>query len=64
MKKYIIILKVQNLLTGEIKFLDWKKYDNEPSTEEILKVKNGYEARFSMKYHEHVHYAKVSCVYE
>lgn len=64
MKRYIIVLKVQNLLTGEIRLLDWQKYNEEPSTEEIIKVKNEYEARFSMKYHEHVQYAKVSCIYE
>jgi hypothetical protein len=64
MKKYLIVLKVKNLLTGEIKLLDWQKYNDEPSADEIIKVKNEYESKFSQKYSEHVEYAKVSCIYE
>jgi hypothetical protein len=63
MKKYMIVLKVQNISTGEIRFRDWMRFNNEPSTEEILKVKKEYEDQIANEYNELVFYAKVNCIY-
>lgn len=64
MRKFIIVLKIKSLATGQAYMADyWEKYDDEPSVAEIVRVKNLYQETVATRENKNVEYAKAICVY-
>lgn len=64
MKKYIIVLKMQNYLTREKKYFDVEHFDHKPSDEVVIKCVNNYaKSETAKRYHDSVKYGFVREVY-